>query len=329
MSRAEYASASTQRSSKLSPEPGAIDEDALAQLLAEDPDAAAMLLADLTRASDAQLRAAARRLAARVFVQLAAVEMRHKSRGVRRLGSGRPGDGDLDLEKTIGRMSGTWPPAADEIATRAWRARQRSVVLLVDASGSMSGLALAIAAIAAAGVVLAADGKLEPAVLAFSGSVTVLQRRGVRRPPADVVTELVAMRGHGRTDLAAGLRAAAAELAGSGGEREVILLSDCIATAGGDPAAALSGIDRLQVLLPLPTAESIAAGVALARGRPAAIKPAGQLGSPTSGPRSPARSPGRPDPHSPRGLTRVPWRRPGPARPRLSGRRCRLEPARR
>jgi magnesium chelatase subunit D len=275
ISRAEYASqhASFQQ---VSPEPGAIDEDALAQLLADDPDAAAMLLADLTRASDEHLRAAARRLAGRVFVQLAAVG-RHKSRGVRRLGTGRPDDGDLDLEKTIGRMSGTWPPAADEIATRAWQARQRSVVLLVDSSGSMSGLALAIAAIAAAGVVLAADGKLEPAVLAFSGSVTVLQRRGVRRPPADVVTELVAMRGHGRTDLAAGLRAAAAELAGSGGEREVILLSDCIATAGGDPAAALSGIDRLQVLLPLPTAESIAAGVALARAGGGVSRPVSSL----------------------------------------------------
>jgi magnesium chelatase subunit D len=262
MSRAELAS---QHASfpEVSPEPGAVDEDALAGLLAEDPDAAAMLLADLTRASDEQLRAAARRLAGRVFVQLAAVGQ-HRSRGVRRLGAGRSDDGDLDLEKTIGRMSGTWPPAADEIATRAWRARQRSVVLLVDSSGSMSGLALAIAAIAAAGVVLAADGRLEPAVLAFSGSVTVLQRRGTRRPPADVVTELVAMRGHGRTDLAAGLRAAAAELAGSGGEREVILLSDCIATAGGDPAAALAGIDRLQVLVPLPTDESIAAGLALA-----------------------------------------------------------------
>jgi magnesium chelatase subunit D len=135
----------------------------------------------------------------------------------------------------------------------------------VDASGSMSGLALAIAAIAAAGVVIAADGKLEPAVLAFSESVTVLQRRGVRRPPADVITELMAMRGHGRTDLAAGVRAAGAELAGAAGDREVILLSDCLPTAGGDPATALAGIDRLNVLMPLPTPESIAAGVTLAK----------------------------------------------------------------
>jgi magnesium chelatase subunit D len=65
--------------------------------------------------------------------------------------------------------------------------------------------------------------------------------------------------------VAAALRAAAADLAGSPGKREVILLSDCLATAGGDPAAALSGVDRLNVLTPLPTPQSSAAGAALAR----------------------------------------------------------------
>jgi magnesium chelatase subunit D len=262
-SRAELASQHAAFSG-VSPETGTIDEQALADLLATDPDAAARLLADLTQASDAALRAAARRLAASVFVQLAAVGQ-HKSRGVRRIGPGRTGDGDLDLERTISGMSGTWPPSSDEIATRDWRARQRSVCLLVDSSGSMSGLALAVAAIATAGVILAADSRLDPGVLAFGGTVTVLQPRGVRRPPADVIGELLGLRGHGLTDLAAALRAAAADLAGSPGEREVILLSDCLATSGGDPAAALTGIDRLNVLNPLPTPESAAAGAALAR----------------------------------------------------------------
>jgi magnesium chelatase subunit D len=262
-SRAELASQHA-AFSDVSPQTGTIDEQALADLLAADPDAAARLLADLTQATDARLRAAARRLAARVFVRLAAVGQ-HKSRGVRRIGPGRPGDGDLDLERTITGMAGPWPPRPEEIATRDWRARQRSVCLLVDSSGSMYGLALAVAAIAAAGVILAADSRLDPGVLAFSGAVTVLQPRGQRRPPADVIGELLALRGHGLTDLAAALRAAAADLAGSPGYREVILLSDCLATAGGDPAAALAGIDRLHVLSPSPTPEAAAAGTALAR----------------------------------------------------------------
>ena len=44
-----------------------------------------------------------------------------------------------------------------------------------------------------------------------------------------------------------------------------MLLSDCLRTAGGDPARALTGITRLHVLCPLPTAESELAAVALAR----------------------------------------------------------------
>jgi magnesium chelatase subunit D len=248
----------------VSPDTGTLDEDALARLLSEDPDAAAWLLADLTRATDAALRAAARRLAARLFVQLAAVGVPAR-RGVARISAGRPGEGDLDLERTIAGLSGTWPPATDQIATRAWQARRRAVVLLVDASGSMSGQALALAAVATAGVVLAADSRLEPGVLAFSGTVTMLQRRGARRAPQDVIGELIALRGHGMTDLAAALRAAAAQLAGAAGDREVILLSDCLATSGGDPSAALAGIDRLHVLSPLPAADALAAGTALAR----------------------------------------------------------------
>jgi hypothetical protein len=32
----------------------------------------------------------------------------------------------------------------------------------------------------------------------------------------------------------------------------VVLLSDCLGTAGGDPATSLAGIDRVDVLCPLP-----------------------------------------------------------------------------
>ena len=79
----------------------------------------------------------------------------------------------------------------------------------------MSGLAVAVAAVAAASLVFAADGTLTPAIIAFSGGVTVLQAAGTHRPPAELVGDLVALRGHGLTDLAAALRAAAAQLVGA------------------------------------------------------------------------------------------------------------------
>jgi magnesium chelatase subunit D len=246
----------------LSPEVGQLDEDLLAELLAADPDTAVTLLADLARATDRELRAAAQRLAARVFFRLGAAGQ--PSRGARRLAAGQA-EGDLDLDKTLDRWSGPWPPEPGDLVTRSWQARRRTLCLLIDHSGSMSGLAVAIAVVAAASVVLAADGRLAPAIVAFSGGVTVLQAQGTRRDPADLVGDLVALRGHGMTDLAAALRAAAAQLAAAATERVAVLLSDCLPTAGGDPALALTGIGRLHVLCPRPTEEAERAAADLAR----------------------------------------------------------------
>ena len=258
----------------LSPEAGTLDADALAALLAADPDAAAALLADLSQAADVELRAVARQLAARVFIQLGAAGRQPRRGSPRRIRSVLRGDGDVDLDRTLDRLGGGWPPSADEVMTRSWQAHRRSVCLLVDCSGSMSGLALAMASVATASVLLAADGRLDTGAAAFSGTVTVLQPPGSRQPPEEIVGRLLALRGHGMTDIAAALRSAAALLSGAAAsgpaERCVILLSDCLHTAGGDPAEALPGVDRLDVLCPLPARvepdpEAIAAAARLAR----------------------------------------------------------------
>jgi magnesium chelatase subunit D len=235
---------------EISPGVGELDEDALAGLLAADPDGAAALLADLAAATDRELRAAARRLAARVFIRLGRAGA-PSARGTRRLEPSRRGEGDLDLERTMARWPGRGPLHGDDLVTRAWAARTRAICLMVDASGSMSGPGVAMAAVAAAAVVLASGSRLAPSVIAFSGEVRVLQPQGTRRPPDDLVGDLVGLRGHGLTDLASALRAAAAQLArASGDERVAVLLSDCLRTAGADPAGALAGIDRLHVLCP-------------------------------------------------------------------------------
>jgi magnesium chelatase subunit D len=273
---------------EVSPELGELDEDAFEASLKEDPDAAAAMLADLAVATDENLRAAARRLAGRVYLRLARVGPT-RGRGTRRLAPSRRLDGDLDLDRTLDAWNpgATRRPGHEDLITRSWTAHRRAISLLVDTSGSMEGMAVALAAVSAAGVVIADDAsghRLDPSVIAFGNDVRVLQARGVRRPPQELVAELVGLRGHGTTDLAAGLRAASAQLAGaSADERLVVLLSDCLRTAGDDPGTALAGIDRLHVLVPLGGAEAEAAGAALAaRGaglshvvrRPSEIAPA-------------------------------------------------------
>jgi magnesium chelatase subunit D len=250
LSRAELASRHP-AFADVSPEVGSLDTETLSAMFAADPDEAAALLADLSQATDTALRALARRLAARVFIQLGATG-RQPARGPRRIRPVPRGTGDIDLDATLDRLTGSWPPPPDDLVTRTWRAHRRTVCLLVDSSGSMSGLALAMAAVATASVLLAADSRLDAGALAFSGAVTTLQAPGTRQPPEHVVGRLLGLRGHGLTDLAAALRAAAASLAPAAGERGVVLLSDCIHTTGGDPAAALAGIDRLDVLCPMP-----------------------------------------------------------------------------
>jgi magnesium chelatase subunit D len=272
----------------VSPELGQLDEEAFEAALQEDPDAAAAMLADLAVATDEQLRAAARRLAGRVYLRLARVGPT-RGRGTRRLAPSRRLDGDLDLDRTLDAWNpgATRRPGHEDLITRSWTAHRRAISLLVDTSGSMEGMAVALAAVSAAGVVIADDAsghRLDPSVIAFGNEVRVLQARGVRRPPQELVAELVGLRGHGTTDLAAGLRAAATQLAGAkADERLVVLLSDCLHTAGDEPGTALGGIDRLHVLVPLGGVEAEAAGAALAaRGagrsqvvrRPAEIAPA-------------------------------------------------------
>lgn len=267
---------------QISPTVGELDEEAFAAALAADPDAAAALLADLARATDASLRAAARRLAARVFIQLGRTGPT-RSRGTRRIGVARNGEGDLDLDRTLDRWTGPWPPRGEDLVTRSWTAHRRAVCLLVDTSGSMNGLAVALAAVAAAGIVLAGTGegarRLDASVLAFGQDVQVLGPQGARRPAEELVGELVSLRGHGLTDVAGGLREASKQLGCVAvDERVAVLMSDCLHTTGADPATALHGIDRLHVLCPLPSEEALAAANALAIRGGGVVRPVRRLG---------------------------------------------------
>ncbi|MQA84851.1 MAG: AAA domain-containing protein [Streptosporangiales bacterium] len=254
---------------EVSPGLGELDEDAFEAALAADPDNAAALLADLAAATDRRLREAARRLAARVYLRLA--RRPHGSvRGARQLAPSNRLDGDLDVDRTLERWPGVGPPQPSDLVTRGWSAGRRALCLVVDASGSMRGRAVAMSAVAAAAIVLAADGaadgRVSPSVLAFAGGVSVLQRQGQRRPAADLVTDVLGLRGHGVTDLAGALRAASRQLAEvTAGERTVVLLSDCLHTVGDEPAAALGGVDRVHVLCPGSTADSRQAAAELAR----------------------------------------------------------------
>jgi len=232
----------------VSPEVGELDERAFDEVRRRDPDAATALLADLATATDPALRERARRLAARVFVRMARGGPPVR-RGYRRMVPlAGLAEADVDLERTLERAAGR-PRAAEDFVVRDWRSARPAACLLIDQSGSMRGHGIALAAVAAAAMALAAGDRADCSVVAFSRDAIVLQAQGRPRPARRLVTDILSLRAHGTTNLALALRTAAAQLARAAApERLAIVMSDCLATAGGDPHAALAGIDRVHVL---------------------------------------------------------------------------------
>lgn len=241
----------------MSPEVGELDEAAVDELLRDEPDEMLSMLADLVGATDRRLRELARRLAARLFLDLA-------RRGpTRRAGIGRltaqpysPDGGDLDVDASLEALAERAGGAVDidRLRVTAWSRPATALCLVVDRSGSMGGAPLATAALAAAAV--ASRSPDDHSVLAFGSSVLVLKGQQVPKPAEAVVTDLLSLRGHGTTDLAGALHGAALQLAGSRAGRKVtVLLSDCRSTTGGDPSDAAVLLDELVVVAPAADAD--------------------------------------------------------------------------
>jgi Mg-chelatase subunit ChlD len=212
------------------------------------------LLADLTTATDQNLRDLARRLAARLFLDLA-----RRGPAIRR-GIGkiveqpyRADGGDLDFDASFETIA---EAAAGEIAVdverlriRSWSTPETALCLVVDRSGSMGGKPLATAAIAAAAVALQNPNSYS--VIAFGKDALAVKSQSADKPVDRVVTDVLSLRGRGTTDLAGALRAAADQLSRSRAGRKItILLSDCRATVDGDVAAAAAALSELVVIAP-------------------------------------------------------------------------------
>lgn len=238
----------------MSPDVGELDDAAVQQGLADDPDATLAMLADLTAATDQRLREKARRLAAQLFLDLARRGPSAR-RGVGKLTVQpyQPDGGDLDLDGSFDAIAesvaGGVAVDVERLRIRAWATPDTALCLVVDRSGSMGGKPLATAAIAAAAVAMRTPRSYS--VLAFGNDVIAVKSQGADKPGERVVTDLLSLRGHGTTDLAGALRAAGEQLGRSRAARRItILLSDCRATVDGDVPAAAAALSELVIVAP-------------------------------------------------------------------------------
>ena len=234
----------------VSPQAGELDTAAVADLAARDPDAAVRVLAAAARAFDPGLRAAARALAARLPLG------RPRSGSPDRPGTSRvvtrqePTGSDIDLDATLAARGAEPHWRTEHLHTRGWRSTGRATVLLVDTSGSVAGDELAAAVLTAAALVQRMRPGDELAVIAFWSRAVVLRPLSAD-PRIDVVVDrLCDLRGGGTTDLELALRTAASQIARSrAADRQVLLLSDGVATESPDPVNAASALARIPARL--------------------------------------------------------------------------------
>ena len=161
----------------------------------------------------------------------------------------RGGSDDIDLDRTVAQLVEHPLPDEDDIIVRERVRTRRSVLLLVDVSGSMRGERVRTAA-ATVGALAAELSRDDLAVIAFWSDAAALSRLGQRVPPQALLDTMLRIPAKGLTNISWPLQVAARELARvPARDARAVLLSDCVHNAGPDPRPFAARLPRLDVLL--------------------------------------------------------------------------------
>jgi Mg-chelatase subunit ChlD len=199
---------------------------------------------------DAETLRRARQIAARLAVPRPRRDLSAR-RGVGELASVRyrGGADDVDLDRTLEQLVEHPVPDEDDIIVRERVRTRRSVVLLVDVSGSMRGERVRTAA-ATVGALAAELVRDDLAVIAFWSDAAVLAHLGQRVAAAQLLETMLRIPARGLTNLAFPLDVATYELARvPARDARVVLLTDGVHNAGPDPRPVAARLPRLDVLL--------------------------------------------------------------------------------
>jgi len=201
-------------------------------------------------APDAETLRRARQIASRLAVPRPRRDSTAR-RGIGELASVRyrGGSDDIDLDQTIEQLVEHPLPDEDDIIVRERIRTRRSVVLLVDVSGSMRGERVRTAA-ATVGALASELARDDLAVIAFWSDAAVLAHLGHHVATQRLLDTMLRIPAKGLTNIAFPLEAAARELSRvPARDARVLLLSDCVHNAGPDPRPVATRLARLDVLL--------------------------------------------------------------------------------
>jgi Mg-chelatase subunit ChlD len=234
-----------------------------------DEPAALVTLGEESAQVEPAVRARARQIAARLAVR------RPRHDVTARRGSGallslpyRGSSDEIDLDRTIEVLAEHPVPEDEDVFVRERMRTQRSVMLLVDVSGSMKGERIRTAA----ATVGALSSELEHdalGVIAFWSDAAIVLNLGDPIAPNELLDRILRIPARGLTNVAFPLELAAAQLARvPARDARALLLSDCVHNAGPDPRPLAARLPRLDVLLDATGEKDIELGRELAaRGR--------------------------------------------------------------
>ena len=161
----------------------------------------------------------------------------------------RGGSDDIDLDRTVEQLMEHPLPEEDDIIVRERVRTRRSVLLLVDVSGSMQGERVRTAA-ATVGALAAELSRDDLGVVAFWSDAAILSHLGQHVPPQSLLDMMLRIPAKGLTNIAFPLQVAVRELARvPARDARAVLLSDCVHNAGPDPRPFAARLPRLDVLL--------------------------------------------------------------------------------
>jgi Mg-chelatase subunit ChlD len=190
------------------------------------------------------------RLAARIVVRRARARLAGGPARTGRIGSVRYSfrSDDIDIDRTVESLVEHPVPLHSDIWVHDRTPRRRSVVLLLDVSGSMRGRRLLEAATAAAAASLALEHD-ELAVVAFASDPAVLRQGDHLMAASELARRVLRLRPAGLTDIQAGLAAGVEQLGlMRSGQRIGIVMTDGVRNLGADPRGTAARFGRLSVL---------------------------------------------------------------------------------
>jgi MoxR-like ATPase/Mg-chelatase subunit ChlD len=190
------------------------------------------------------------RLAARIVVQRARGRLAGGPATTGRISSVRYNfrSDDIDIDRTVESLVEHPVPQHCDIWVHDRVPRRRSIVLLLDVSGSMRGRRLVEAATAAAAASLALE-RDELAVVAFAADVTVLRQGDQPLAAGELARRVLRLRPVGLTDIQAALTIGLEQLGlMRSAHRTAIIMTDGVHNLGADPHAIAERFRRLSVL---------------------------------------------------------------------------------